>query len=257
MTARRLQSCSLDKIEVRASQSNWSAFLQRPSVISIHVQNSCLYYTCGRGSMALLGLPGIAQPARKGGASDSGPPTYSRDIRQSPIAVVSCVIAPAPNYPAVSGGLGARFVWAIKQGIPGAKSAVVLVPGKSGTSALYERLTSASPARLMPKGGPPLPRVRLLSFKRWIDAGAPSGTPSKDTNSSKPSAEAAPMPPNRPVQDVAIPVKAEFPAGLLDKGPTLLSLRIGPLPPVTALAYSPDGKRLAIGAYRAVAVWTP
>ena len=32
-------------------------------------------------------------------------------------------------------------------------------------------------------------------------------------------------------------------------------MKIGPLPPQTAIAFSPDGKRLAVGGYRAVIVW--
>jgi WD40 repeat protein len=34
-----------------------------------------------------------------------------------------------------------------------------------------------------------------------------------------------------------------------------LALKIGPLPPVTALEYSPDGKLLVVGSYGAIAVW--
>src|SRR5207302_768320 len=113
----------------------------------------------------------------------------------------------------------------------------------SGDSELYARLISTSPAKLMPKGGPALPADQIALVKRWIDAGAPAGGA---TSAAAPVAlpEAAPMPANRAVLDVTVPTRAQLPAGMLDKGAAglALALRIGPLPPVTALAYSPDGK---------------
>src|SRR5207248_7910399 len=34
-----------------------------------------------------------------------------------------------------------------------------------------------------------------------------------------------------------------------------LSLPVGPLPPITAIAYSPDGRYMAAGSYRSVFIW--
>ena len=46
------------------------------------------------------------------------------------------------------------------------------------------------------------------------------------------------------------------PAPLPPKDTALaFAMKIGPLPPQTAIAFSPDGKRLAVGGYRAVIVW--
>src|SRR5439155_216390 len=83
-------------------------------------------------------------------------------------------------------------------------------------------------------------------IKRWIDAGAPMGAAATGSVAPKPTPESLPMPVNRTALDVTLPTKAELPADLLEKGAKTLTLKltIGPLPPVTALAYRPDGKSL-------------
>ncbi len=61
-------------------------------------------------------------------------------------------------------------------------------------------------------------------------------------------AVAAPVPASKAESKTAAPVPA----------PNLAlsyAMKIGPLPPQTAIAFSPDGKRLAVGGYRAVIVW--
>ena len=208
--------------------------------------------------LAFASSPGARPPPAKGKvrSQSTTTPTYSKDIR--PILQERCVVchgAGAVSNPAVSGGLALDSYAAVKQGVAGAKSSFVLVLGKSRSSALYERLVATSPTKLMPKGGPPLPAAQIDLIKRWIDANAPSGVAIKEAGPAGATAIVTPMPPNRPTQDVTIPIKAEFPAGLLEKGESAVALRVGPLPPLTALAYSPDGKRLAIGAFRAVAIW--
>src|SRR5262249_51998248 len=58
--------------------------------------------------------------------------------------------------------------------------------------------------------------------------------------------------------DVGLAVTAVPPPALLPKakpGKLELALKLGPLAPVTALAFSPDGKRLAVGTHGLVAVW--
>src|SRR6516164_2975063 len=48
------------------------------------------------------------------------------------------------------------------------------------------------------------------------------------------------------------------PRGLIGSakpGKLELALRVGPLSPITAVAFSPDGKLLATGSYRQVTVW--
>ena len=55
----------------------------------------------------------------------------------------------------------------------------------------------------------------------------------------------------------AVPVVSAVKTTVKEAAPLALSyaLKVGPLPPQTAIAFSPDGKRLAIGGYRAVIVW--
>jgi Tol biopolymer transport system component len=214
---------------------------------------------CGLVVAAPNALAQTAKPVRtkSAPASESGL-TYARDIR--PILQARCVVChngSTASTTAVSGGLALDSYSAVKAGVSGSKTGAVLTPGKSGASHLYERLVAASPARLMPKGGPALPAAQISLIKRWIDAGAPVGATAPGATAARPPPDSIPMPANRPALAVTLPTKAALPADLLEKGAKtlLLSLTIGPLPPITALAYSPDGKRLAIGAYRAVAIW--
>src|SRR5579872_2103438 len=208
-------------------------------------------------ALALLAAATAAagQHRAAAGGPSAAAPTYSKDVR--PILQAHCTVchsAATASNTAVSGGLALDSYAAIKAGT-GQKADPVLTPGKSGASALYARLAATSPTRLMPKGGPPLPAAQIALIKRWIDAGAPAGG-AVNAAAAAPTPESLPMPANRAEMEIAVPIKAALPAGLLEKGaPAQLALRIGPLPPVTALAYSPDGKRLAIGGYRAVAIW--
>jgi hypothetical protein len=216
---------------------------------------------CGICLTMLAAAAGAQRPAKPGPAksvSNVGAPTFGRDIR--PIFQARCTVchsAATVSNPTVSGGLALDTYSAVKQGVAGSKPTPVLVLGKSDKSELYTRLIASSPARLMPKGGPPLPAAQIALIKRWIESNAPEGEASSATPVSKATAESSPMPANRPVLDVTVATKAELAAGLLEKGsgPLTLALKVGPLPPVTSLAYSPDGKTLAIGGYRCVAVW--
>jgi len=199
-----------------------------------------------------------AQASKKSTVSAGSAQTYSQDIR--PILQARCIVchsSGAVTNVAVSGGLALDSYAALMQGVAGLKPTMVVVAGKSVASPLYARLVASSPTRLMPRGGPALPAAQIALIKRWIDANAPSGDLAKDTSVAKVSDDALPMPLNRLAVDVTVPTRAELPAGTLEKGTTTLAiaLKIGPLPPITALAYSPDGKKLAIGAYRAVAIW--
>jgi hypothetical protein len=207
--------------------------------------------------MAAAAIAAGGQTARKGAAPAASAPSYSRDIR--PILAARCTVchsAATSANTAVSGGLALDTLPGIKQGVAGRKGAPTLTPGRSSASQLYERLVATSPSRLMPKGGPPLPAAQIALIKQWIDANAPAGAAVAGA-APKATGASAPMPRGHAGTEVQIPTKAELPSGILQKGASTatLSARVGPLPPVTAVAYSPDGKRLAIGGYRAVAVW--
>lgn len=87
--------------------------------------------------------------------------------------------------------------------------------GKPADSPLYKVISGKNPT--MPKGGKPLPAAEVETIRRWIEQGARDDTPVVND----------PISPERPPVYTAPPV-------------------------VTALAYSPDGKLLAVSGYREV-----
>jgi len=54
----------------------------------------------------------------------------------------------------------------------GGRHGSAVVAGRSGESRLMRRLLAADPEERMPKEGPPLPRDKIETLRRWIDAGA-------------------------------------------------------------------------------------
>lgn len=189
-------------------------------------------------------------------------PNYARDIR--PILQARCAVCHSDktlSTPALSGGLALDTFAAVKKGAgSGAAARLVLLPGKSADSEIYKRLVTTSVSKLMPKGGPALPAAQIALFKSWIEAGAPAGDLKADSVKSASSPASLPMPANPAMQEVRFPTLVKPPAEMLEKGSPkdaalALALKVGPLPPVTALVFSPDGKILAVGGYRAVTLW--
>lgn len=172
-----------------------------------------------------------------------------------------CHNAASLNTPAVSGGLALDSYAALQKGVvlPG-KAHALYTPGKIGGSELLRRLTTSSPIQLMPRGGPPLPPAQVLLFKRWIEAGAPAGKLTSEASVSTAQPDALPMPANPGAEELFFLTQIKPPSDLLDKKSSKdsvlsFALKVGPLSPITALAYSPDGTRLAVGGYRAVTLW--
>lgn len=197
----------------------------------------------------------------KSGPIVSLPPTYSKDIK--PILQQRCVVchceATLGNL-ALSGGLALDTFAGFKKGVIGQRPQPVIIPGKSNESEIIKRFITTSPAKLMPKGGPPLSPSQISLFKTWIDAGAPTGVLGAEVKTSQLTLASLPMPLNRPLLEVILPTRLEVTPDLHEKSTPkdaalTLALKIGPLPAVTTLAYSPDGKQLAVGAYRAVVIW--
>src|SRR5207248_293297 len=124
---------------------------------------------------------------------------------------------------------------------------------KSTDSLIYQLVTTSDLDKRMPLGGKPMPAETVAVLKRWIDGGAREGT--------RP-ADAVVTPPVRTTRrrklDVSLtttttPAAPAF-AGV-PRGPLVLSLRVGPLSPVVAVAFDPKAKLLATGAYGRVTVW--
>jgi hypothetical protein len=132
----------------------------------------------------------------------------------------------------------------------------VIVPGKALKSELVRRLADQDEDRRMPLQEKPLSSSEQALVARWIDAGAPRGAAAATA------AKAAKLEPRRVrfvrALDVELPCDVKLGPGTPDapKGGALTSsLRIGPLPPVTALAFRGDSRLLAVGTYGQVILW--
>ena len=148
----------------------------------------------------------------------------------------------------VSGGLALDTFDATKKG----SKRSVITPGASDRSLLYELLTTSDVKKRMPLDSDPLSKEKIALIKQWIEAGAKEGTPPL---------EVAVLPTKKAATrklDVLIPTGAMPPAALVGgktAGKLELAMKIGPLAPVTAVAFSPDNKLLAVGSYGQVVVW--
>src|SRR5262249_52714971 len=143
--------------------------------------------------------------------------------------------------PDVSGGLALDSYDA-------ARNPKLFTVGKSGDSLLIKLLTLPNDEKRMPLGATPLPEESIALLRKWIDTGAHEG-PGPDTTAA-PVTTAAP--PRTRKLDVVLPTTATPPAGVFGgakPAPLQLALPAGPLAPVTAVAFSPDGQRLVAGCY--------
>ncbi len=175
--------------------------------------------------------------------------TYWQDIR--PIFRKHCTACHSTknlNKVEVSGGLALDTYEATKKG----SKLSVLTPGKSDKSLLHELLVTADVKRRMPLESDALSKEKIALVKRWIDSGAKEGTPP---------VEVAVTPTKKAITrklDVLMPTAAILPAGFASSkaaGKLELVMKVGPLAPITAVAFSPDSRFLASGSYGQVVVW--
>jgi WD domain, G-beta repeat len=168
-------------------------------------------------------------------------PTYWADVR--PILRKHCTVCHNErklDEPDVSAGLALNTPELIKKGgkIP------VMKVGKPDESLLISLLKSKDLKRRMPLDADPLEAEQIAILRKWVETGAAEGVKPKDD-------EAVPTT-VRPRRKLDV----NFPMKLAVKGkPVEIVLPVGPLPPVAAVAFSPDGQHLAVGTYGRVTVW--
>ena len=206
---------------------------------------------------------------------------YSRNVR--PIFEKNCVGCHhhgSLDQPALSGGLALDSYDAVLKGGKGP----IVKPGQASGSELLRRLEASDPAIRMPRGGSPLPAEVIAVIRQWIEDGAGEGMPAESAVS-PPDTRTTPRiavraidvfvpfgrrEPVRPTMDQLSPQKT----AILDIPGTLvveqehqtdsiaampyedgLDVKMGPLAPATAVAFSPDGGSLLVGSFGGVAVW--
>jgi hypothetical protein len=175
-------------------------------------------------------------------------PTYWKDVR--PILrrhCTSCHSARHLKEIDVSGGLALDSYEAMLK--TPAKTTVQV--GKSADSLLVHLLLSTDENKRMPLGGSPLSVEKIALIRRWIDSGAREG---EKENTAEVVSDAKPSPVRK--LPVILRTNTDLPEKAGARGAKLeLTMKIGPLAPVVAAAFSPDGKLLATGSYGRVTVW--
>lgn len=197
---------------------------------------------------ALVALCALAALRAEAGAAD---PTYWADVR--PILRKHCVVCHSERRlaePDVSAELALDKPESIKKGGKSGK-VPVLVANKPDESLLVTLLTAKDKKRAMPLDADPLSAEEIATIRKWVAAGAPEGVRPKESDT------VASAGPARPVRklDVIFSTKAVLPKTAALPGPLELTLKVGPLPPVAAVCFSPDGKLLATGVYGRVTIW--
>jgi WD40 repeat protein len=155
-------------------------------------------------------------------ADERKPVSFKNEV--APILARNCLACHGPSDP--KGDYQLHTFEALLK--PGESEDASVTPGKIDKSYLYALVSSTSESDRMPKDADPLPRREIETIRRWIAEGAKFDGGDK--------------------------------TALLT---TMLPKRVHPSAPesyrapiaVTALAFSPDGKELAVSGYHEITIW--
>ena len=159
------------------------------------------------------------------------PPSFQREV--VPILRTACLGCHSAQLP--TAGFSVDSYMALMKG---GKAGVAIVPGKSGESRLVRMLTGAQKPIMPPGAGLKAPDIELI--RRWVDAGAKNDSALASATTPKSAAKTATA---TTTTAVAIPKP--------------LGKRLDVPAPINALAFSPDGKLLAVGTYQRVLLCDP
>lgn len=188
-------------------------------------------------------------------------PTYWQEIR--PILRKNCTVCHntgnVKEYD-VSGGLALDTYENITKG----KHGQLIRPKNSHESLLVKMISATDESKRMPRNARPLPPETIALIRRWIDSGAKEGK--EAVSAAIPTESRIASTRGGPTRklELALSTNAIPPKGLLGStAPSKLELilKVGPLAPVTAVAFNPDGtgrpgrQWLAAGTYGQVTIW--
>ena len=156
------------------------------------------------------------------------PPSFHREVL--PILRTACIGCHAAPTPAGGISLGSYA-----ELMKGGKSGAAIIPGKSDMSRLVQMIAGATKPQMPPTTLLKASDIDLI--RRWVDAGAKADAP-------------LPIAPSKTTDKTAA-------AAVSTTAPHALGTLRNIASPVNALAFSPDGKMLAVGTYQRTLLCDP
>ena len=172
------------------------------------------------GGLCLVACAGSARASQP-----SGPPISFRN-EVAPILLNSCQTCHGPQK-----ARGKFRVDSFQRLLrPGKSKSAPLTPQKPQESEIVRRITMSDEDERMPQKADPLPAAQIEVIRNWVEQGALFDG-----------------------DDPAAPL-----ASLVPSQENQASPEVYPRPvPITAIAFSPDGKELAVSGYHEVTLWNP